>query len=212
MGASPQRLSAWNLYPLAPLGLAAWLAALATRQIELMPVAAGLASGGVVAAGLARRYRLSALGAGGELREFERARVSVWAALAARARAGGARTGGQAERTRIVGQGELVRERRWPQEEPFVPMTGDGRGRIPRRDGRHLLIVGATGSGKTVSARRWLLARIVADGVAVLATDPKGDRGLEEDLRAAARWVGRPLVVLRPARPRRGSLEPAVER
>src|SRR3954453_7244988 len=77
-------------------------------------------------------------------------------------------------------------------------MSADGRGRVPRREGRHVLIVGATGSGKTVSARRWLLARIVADGVAVLVTDPKGDRGLEQDLRAAARLVGRPLVVFDP--------------
>ena len=35
----------------------------------------------------------------------------------------------------------------------------------------------------------------------MLATDPKGDRGLERDLRAAARLVGRPFVVLRSARP-----------
>src|SRR3954453_19266690 len=77
-------------------------------------------------------------------------------------------------------------------------MSADGRGLIPRREGRHVLIVGATGSGKTVSARRWLLARIMADGVAVLVADPKGDRGLERDLRAAARLVGRPLVVFDP--------------
>src|SRR3954465_4702687 len=81
-------------------------------------------------------------------------------------------------------------------------MSADGRGLVPRRDGRHLLIVGATGSGKTVSARRWLLARILGDGVAALVTDPKGDRGLERDLRAAARLVGRPFVVFDPRDPR----------
>ena len=67
--------------------------------------------------------------------------------------------------------------------------------------GRHVLIVGATGSGKTVSARRWLLARVMGDGVGVLVCDPKGDRGLEEDLRAVARVVGRPFVVFDPRDP-----------
>jgi hypothetical protein len=94
-----------------------------------------------------------------------------------------------------------VRERGWPVEQPHVPMAGDGRGRVPRGAGRHVLIVGATGSGKTVSARRWLLARVVGDGVGVLVCDPKGDRGLEGDLRAVARVVGRPFVVFDPRDP-----------
>jgi type IV secretory system conjugative DNA transfer VirD4/TraG family protein/helicase HerA-like protein len=195
------RLSAWNLYPLAPLSVAAWLAVIVARRAELLPAAALLCSAGVVGAVMARRYRLAALGAGGELREFERARVMAWSLPRARERAGRAGRRERGERTRIVGQGELVRERAWPAGEPLVAMTGDGRGLIPRRAGRHLLIVGATGSGKTVSARRWLLARIVADGVGVLATDPKGDTGLEQDLRDAARWVGRPLVVFDPRDP-----------
>jgi hypothetical protein len=194
-------LSAWNLYVLAPLGLAAWLGALAARRFELLPVAGLLASAGVVAAALARRHRLAALGAGGELREFERSRRMAWTALRFPDRADRAERRARGERTHIASQGELVRERAWPPGEPFVPMTGDGRGRIPCREGRHLLIVGATGSGKTVSARRWLLSRILGDGVAVLATDPKGDRGLERDLRDAARLVGRPLVVFDPRDP-----------
>ena len=110
-------------------------------------------------------------------------------------------TSARGGRTRIVGQGELVRERAWPTVEPFVPMAAGGGGRIPRREGKHLLIVGATGSGKTVSARRWLLARILGEGVAVAVTDPKGDRGLERDLRAAARLVGRPFVLFDPREP-----------
>jgi hypothetical protein len=196
------RLAAWNLYALAPLGLAAWIGALLVGQAVLLPVALGLVSAGAVAAAVARRYRLWALGAGGELRDLERSRVGVWAALGAGERARRVRERARGERTWIAGQGEVVRDRAWPPGEPFVPMNGDGRGLIPCRQGRHLLIVGATGSGKTVSARRWLLSRILADGVAVLATDPKGDRGLAEDLRAAARWVGRPLVVFDPRDPR----------
>ena len=195
------RLSAWNLYALVPVGLGAWCGALVSREPAPLIVAAALMSFSLVSASIARRYRLSALGAGGELREFERSRRMVWAALRAdeRRRRQGQRARG--EQTRIAGQGELVRRREWPVDEPAIPMTADGRGLLPRREGRHLLIVGATGSGKTVSARRWLLARALADGVAVLVTDPKGDRGLERDLRAAARLARRPLVVFDPRDP-----------
>lgn len=195
------RLSAWNLFALALLGPAAWLLAIVSRRVELLPVVGLISAGGAAAAATARRYRLAALGAGGELREFERSRYSVWHAVTARARRERAQRRASGERTRIAGQGELVRERSWPTGEPAVPMTSDGRGLLPRREGRHLLIVGATGSGKTVSARRWLLARVLADGVGALVLDPKGDRGLERDLRAAARLTGRPLVVLDPRDP-----------
>ncbi len=195
------RLSAWNLYVLVPVGLCAWSGALALRAPEFIVAAAALVSFSLVSASIARRYRLSALGAGGELREFERSRRMAWTALRADERRRRQQQRTRGERTRIAGQGEVVRRREWPADEPAIPMTGDGRGLLPRREGRHLLIVGATGSGKTVSARRWLLSRALADGVAVLVTDPKGDRGLERDMRAAARIAGRPLVVFDPRDP-----------
>jgi hypothetical protein len=169
--------------------------AVALGSLVLLLAAVFVAAGGVVGAVLGRRWRLAALGAGGEMREFEQARTGVIRAF------GGRGTGNRAGRTYIASQGELVRERRWPPTEPFVPMSAAGAGRLPRRAGRHLLIAGATGSGKTVSARRWLLARILADGVGVLVTDPKGDRGLESDLRAAARLVARPFVLFDPRDP-----------
>ncbi len=186
----------------APLGLLLWLGALALRRPELLPLGALVVAAGLTAAVSARRYRLAALGAGGELREFELARHSLPTALGRERRVARRRERAAGHRTRIAGQGELVRERGWPVGEPFVPMTADPDGaRVPSRAGKHLLIVGATGSGKTVSARRWLLGRILADGVATLATDPKGDVGLEADLRAAARLVGRLLVVFDPRDP-----------
>ena len=168
------RVSGRGLYAFAPLALLLWVAALLSRRLELVLAAAPLVAGGVGAAVTARRRRLAALGAGGELREFELARVSLARVFTASERAARRRRAARGERTRIAGQGELIRQRSWPADEPCVPMAADGSGRIPRREGRHLLIVGATGSGKTVSARRWLLARILADGVGVLATDPKG--------------------------------------
>ncbi len=195
------RLSAWNLYGLAPVGFALWALAVVAREPGLLVAAAPMVSGGLVAASLARRWRLAALGAGGELREFERSRVMAWSLLGSGGRAGRAADRRRGERVRIAGQGELVRERAWPTDEPSVPMSADGRGLVPRRAGRHLLIVGATGAGKTVSARRWLLARMLADEVGVLVLDPKGDRGLERDLRAGARLAGRPMVVFDPRDP-----------
>src|SRR4051812_25434896 len=149
------RLSAWNFYAAALLALLAWLAALLMRRVELLPVVGFFGSASVLAASMSRRYRLSALGAGGELRGVQRSRRMLWAVARERGRAGAQRRPRRGERTRIEGQGELVRERAWPERERFVPMSADGRGRVPTRAGRHLLIVGATGSGKTVSARRW---------------------------------------------------------
>ena len=58
----------------------------------------------------------------------------------------------------------------------------------------HTLIVGATGSGKTVT-QTLLAERAVADGRAVIVVDPKGDRAM----RAPAR---RGCCVRRPALPR----------
>jgi hypothetical protein len=196
------RLSPVNVYVLAPIGVAAFAVAVATFQSALVAATSPLAAAGVVGAVVARRLRLAALGAGGELREFEQARMMLWTALAPGARQRRHVVRERGDRTYIAGQGELIRERGWPVEEPHVPMSGDGRGRIPRRAGRHVLIVGATGSGKTVSARRWLLARVLGDGSGVLVCDPKGDRGLEEDLRQVARVVGRPFVVFDPRDPK----------
>jgi hypothetical protein len=184
-----------SLYLLAAAGPFTMLSALIARSAALALVAAFVAAAGTAGASLGRRWRLAALGAGGELREFERSRtgpVRAWHDRHVRRAAG---------RTYIASQGELIRQRAWPASEPFVPMTATGSGRIPRRSGRHLLIAGATGSGKTVSARRWLLARILADGLGALVTDPKGDAGLESDLRAGARLARRPFVLLDPRSP-----------
>ena len=106
------------------------------------------------------------------------------------------------ERVYIATQGELVRERAWPAHVRGLPMTGDGRARLPLGEGHHQLFVGATGSGKTTSARRVLLARGLSEpNVAILALDPKGDLGLERDLRGIAAGRARPFVVFDPYDP-----------
>ena len=176
-------LAAANVYLTWLLSLAATATVVWNAWWGAAFFAAPVIVGTTTAAVLARRWQRSALGAGGELRTFEQRRVMAWR-----------RTRDPSQRVYIGGQGELVRERAWPEARPGLPMTGDGEARVPLAEGMHLYFVGATGAGKTTSARRWLLARgLGPTQTALLALDPKGDA----EPRA------------RPARHRRGS-RPAV--
>ncbi len=56
--------------------------------------------------------------------------------------------------------------------------------------GRHTLVVGATGSGKTVT-QTWLATRAIEAGMGAVVVDPKGDAGMREELRLAAEREGR---------------------
>src|SRR3954466_7274691 len=80
------RLSPRNAY-------LAWLscvlltaAAVATQRSLVIAVAVDVLLASTVAAVAGRRWRLAALGAGGELRDHERARVMVWTVLRERRR------------------------------------------------------------------------------------------------------------------------------
>ena len=64
--------------------------------------------------------------------------------------------------------------------------------------GQHTLVLGATGSGKTVS-EAWIVCRLIEAGHGAVVIDPKGDGMLREELAlrgasaASARsWNGRP--------------------
>jgi DNA helicase HerA-like ATPase len=56
--------------------------------------------------------------------------------------------------------------------------------------GRHTLVLGATGSGKTVT-QAWIAGRLIQAGHAAVAIDPKGDRVLRDELHRAARRARR---------------------
>jgi conjugal transfer pilus assembly protein TraD len=60
-------------------------------------------------------------------------------------------------------------------------------------DGAHTLVVGATGSGKTVT-QTWIATRAIANGMGAIVVDPKGDAGMREELRRAALAAGRPYL------------------
>jgi conjugal transfer pilus assembly protein TraD len=56
--------------------------------------------------------------------------------------------------------------------------------------GRHALVVGATGSGKTVT-QTWIALRAIERGRGAIVLDPKGDRGMRAELQRAAQAAGR---------------------
>jgi type IV secretory pathway TraG/TraD family ATPase VirD4 len=56
--------------------------------------------------------------------------------------------------------------------------------------GRHTLVLGATGSGKTVT-QAWIAGRLITAGHAAVVVDPKGDRTLRDELHRAARRTRR---------------------
>ncbi len=66
--------------------------------------------------------------------------------------------------------------------------------------GRHVLVVGATGAGKTVT-QTWVACRAIEGGLAAVVIDPKGDARMRDALAAAARLVNRPFVEWTPAGP-----------
>ena len=56
--------------------------------------------------------------------------------------------------------------------------------------GCHTLVVGATGSGKTVS-ETWIACRLIEQGRGAIVVDPKGDRLLRDQLEATSDRTGR---------------------
>lgn len=73
---------------------------------------------------------------------------------------------------------------------PFADSTG----------GRHTLVVGATGKGKTVT-ETWIATRAVEAGLGAIVIDPKGDPRMREQLRLAAEAAGRPFMEWTPSGP-----------
>ena len=66
--------------------------------------------------------------------------------------------------------------------------------------GTHTLVVGATGSGKTVTMT-WTSVRAIEHGMGAIVLDPKGDRDLCRELREAAHADGRRFIEWTPQGP-----------
>jgi hypothetical protein len=181
-------LSIRNLYPLAVLAIAAVATAVATgwwpAVIVLVPVSAPVLAG----AGVGWRWRSADLGAGEELRNHELSRRWVW-------QPSPTRTAG--ERVYLRGQGELVHERPWPTGVRYVSMTAawEHGPRLPLGDGQHIVLFGATGAGKTTTARRLIAARTLAEQAALLVLDQKGDEEDVAQMQLLAARAGVPFLL-----------------
>jgi type IV secretion system coupling TraD/TrwB family protein len=66
--------------------------------------------------------------------------------------------------------------------------------------GKHTLIVGATGSGKTVT-ETWLVTRAIEAGLGAVVIDPKGDARMRAHLLEAAHFAEREFIEWTPAGP-----------
>jgi hypothetical protein len=68
------------------------------------------------------------------------------------------------------------------------------------RGGTHTLVVGATGSGKTVT-QAWMAVRAIERGMGAIVLDPKGDSDMRGAVARAARAAGRQFIHWSPEGP-----------
>jgi type IV secretory pathway TraG/TraD family ATPase VirD4 len=161
---------------------AAPLAAALLIRPSLGSFSSTLAVAGISATAWGRRWHREDLQAGADLARhalgrrgpLDALRVLLDRAALRRRAAGGARgwlRGGEL----IVG----ADERSHPVSIPFGGC-----------DGTHTLVVGATGSGKTVT-QAWLAVNAIAHEMGAVVVDPKGDRAMRDELHRAALGAGR---------------------
>jgi type IV secretory pathway TraG/TraD family ATPase VirD4 len=174
-----------------------------------------LATGALTAAGRGRRWHREDLEAGADLaaiaadrrhpldalraaiavaKDATRGRLAQWSASHGALR-------GTPARASLISDGH----RRWFRGDELV-LGGDRHGRPVSIElggsggGTHTLVVGATGSGKTVT-QAWIATQAIAHGMAAVIVDPKGDRALRDAARRAALAAGRRFVEWTPVGP-----------
>ncbi|HEX3693652.1 MAG TPA: helicase HerA-like domain-containing protein [Solirubrobacteraceae bacterium] len=177
----------WSLVPLAVLLPAGPLSPLSHGWAAAFGVAS------LYAAADGRRRHRDDLAAGGDLAERAGTRSGPTALLRGASLELAARCADRPRRVpaRIkdgrleVGRDESAR--------PVCVPFGEG-------GGRHTLVVGATGSGKTVT-QTWMVCRAIEAGLAAVVVDPKGDRRMRDALALAARGCGHRFLEWTPLGP-----------
>lgn len=181
-------LSVRNLYPPAILGVLAFAGCTAAGWWEGMLVVMPLCAPWIAGAAAGRRWRISDLGAGEELRNHELARRWIWQPAPHRA---------EGEQRFLRSQGELVHKRAWPHSVGYVSMSAqrDHGPRLPIGAGQHIILFGATGAGKTTTARRLIAARTLTDESALFVLDQKGDESDVREMRRLAAAAHVPFIL-----------------
>jgi hypothetical protein len=175
-----------------------WAALALAPLLALRPLLGGIAlpllAACVWAAVSGSRRRREELLAGGtvaaEAERVLRPSQALWrGAIALRGRLGAAPRGDRHREAGLLALGSDGRGRTL--HVPFAPASGAG---------RHTLVLGATGSGKTTTLAL-LLRSAVEAGAAAVVVDPKGDPALRAAVHAAARAAARPLLEWSPEGP-----------
>ncbi|HSZ13461.1 MAG TPA: type IV secretion system DNA-binding domain-containing protein [Solirubrobacteraceae bacterium] len=162
------------------------LAVLILIRLALGSTSSTLALAALVAAARGRRWHREDVHAGADLAEIAARRSHPLDGLRSlvQAAAERARERRGVERRRRDGQLALGREESG--RTVSIPFA-DGGG------GTHTLVVGATGSGKTVT-QTWIALRAIQQGMGAIVVDPKGDDKLREQVHRAAMLAGRRFI------------------
>jgi hypothetical protein len=143
-----------------------------------------LASASLWTISAGRRWHLEDLEAGADLAEWASERRGPLDLLGQLGRTLAARRGAHAS-ARVSREGDLAIGCDERGRTVSVPFGGDW--------GRHTLVIGATGSGKTVT-QTWVAVRAIERGLGAIVVDPKGDEGMREQVRRAAVAARRPFL------------------
>jgi conjugal transfer pilus assembly protein TraD len=175
----------WSLLALAPV--------LLVRAL-LGGLTATLALAAIVSAAMGRRWHRQDRDAGRDLARIAGDRRSPLDVLQRLFRSAAAfvRSNGPAELEPEGGELALGRDR--ANRLVRIPFGEEGRG-------THTLVLGATGSGKTMT-QAWIASQAIGCGMGAVVIDPKGDRALRAALLSAVRADGRRFIEWTPEGPR----------